>query len=165
VGVVVQGLNKNVVDIAVATPQESEAITVVDEEIEAEAHAEGVELARSEQVFLESLLSYFSQGHRGNILHDLIEGEIKLGLDPRVEAFVPLAKPLDLEHDLVEERLGAAETDAQRHTQAEHPCQAVKKLVPRPLIAALHDEGSLICFDHEDSSSPVFRHGEGDDAD
>jgi hypothetical protein len=63
VGVVVQGLNKDVIDIAVATPQESEAITVVDEEIEAEAHPEGVELARSEQVFLESLLSYFSQGH------------------------------------------------------------------------------------------------------
>ncbi len=156
VGVVVLDLDEDVIDVAVAAPQESEAIAVVDEQIEAEAHPERVELARSEQVFLESLLSYFSQGHRGNILHDLIEGEIELGLDSRVEAFVPLAKSLDLEHDLVEERLRAAETDAQRHAQAEHPCQAVEKLVPRPLVAALHNEGSLICLDHKDSSSPMF---------
>ena len=63
VGVVVFDLHEDVVDIAVAAPEQSEAVAVVDEDVEAEAHAKRVELVGGEQVLLESLPSYFGQGN------------------------------------------------------------------------------------------------------
>lgn len=67
-GVMVFDLHENVVDISIAAPEQSETITVVDENIEAQAHAQRVEFVGSEQVLLESFPSYFSQWNRRNVL-------------------------------------------------------------------------------------------------
>ena len=65
----------------------------------------------------------------------------------------------------MEERLRAAEADAQRHAQAQHPGEAIEELIPWSFIAALHHECSLVCLNHKDSGSSVFRDGEGEDSD
>lgn len=68
--------NKQIIDIAITAPQQSESITVIGDQIEANAHPKLIKFLLLSEKALKPVFAYLCQRNWRDILDDLVEWEV-----------------------------------------------------------------------------------------